>query len=374
MRPFRRTHWNKIAWEREFIINDEGPYGRKLKTDISLEEIQPENKPNARIKAVTVKILLTKEDWYQKTGHEIFKGTCDGVFESKEPIRFTTSTKHKNPEEEEEEDQVDVFNINIEPAEPKTEETEMPIEDSALNANMNGTTEGAHVSMIELEPILATAGSWQGVAAGAYEGGITGSLIGAQVEMYNLVTAGPVTGTIDNPTVVIPEITIKDPERKGKMKWKMIDRETKDTGMTGQNDIWVQWVEAKEPKEVGLGEEPLQYVPHMAGMIGTIYLIKCPIAVYHGLQIEEDGIGVEWGEDFETHQRRWSRWVLDAEPIELGKTIRLKGRQFGLRTNEILFTRMTMQSWGMTSLTGGVVNRKRIWFGQTRVEAYINWY
>jgi hypothetical protein len=43
-------------------------------------------------------------------------------------------------------------------------------------------------------------------------------LIGTQVEIDNLVTSRPMTGTIDKGTATIPEITIKDPERKGKGK------------------------------------------------------------------------------------------------------------------------------------------------------------
>jgi hypothetical protein len=78
------------------------------------------------------------------------------------------------------------------------------------------------------------------VAAGEYEGGITGSLIGVQVEMYNLVTSGPVTGTTDNGTMTIPQVTIKDRERKGNARWRMIDREAKDTGAWTRQDIALQ--------------------------------------------------------------------------------------------------------------------------------------
>jgi hypothetical protein len=66
MRAYERTHWNKIAWEKDFTIRDEGPYGTKLRTDVILEEIQPKNKPDARIKTITIKLLMNNEDCYQK--------------------------------------------------------------------------------------------------------------------------------------------------------------------------------------------------------------------------------------------------------------------------------------------------------------------
>jgi hypothetical protein len=100
MYPYRRTHWNKIAWGREFTIETESNQGDKVRSDAFMEEIQPEDKPDTRIKRLRTKLRLPAYDWYQKTGNDIYKGACDGDLEAKEEFRFTTSTKHNKPEEE----------------------------------------------------------------------------------------------------------------------------------------------------------------------------------------------------------------------------------------------------------------------------------
>jgi hypothetical protein len=62
MYPSRRTHWNKIGWGQEFIIEDDNPDGQKLRLDGYLNEIQPPNKADARIKRIAVKLKLKAKD------------------------------------------------------------------------------------------------------------------------------------------------------------------------------------------------------------------------------------------------------------------------------------------------------------------------
>jgi hypothetical protein len=183
------------------------------------------------------------------------------------------------------------------------------------------------------------------------------------------------TATTQPGTIDIPEITVKDPERTGTAKWKMIDRETKDTGMTGKNDIILEWEEAREPKEPGLGGEPTVFAKQHTGQIGWAFLIKCPWAVYNGLDAEEDLEDWTWGDDIWLVTERWQRWVLSSAIIVNDKEITLSGGQFTLRKNEVLFIMLTMRSWGMEPLTQGAIRIiQRKWFGQIRTEALINWY
>jgi hypothetical protein len=85
----------------------------------------------------------------------------------------------------------------------------------------------------------------------------------------------------------MPEITIKDPERKGKMKWKMIDRETKDTGVWTRQDIALSWQQAKQPKEPRLGGLPTIYRKQHPGQLGWAFLMKRPRAVDLNLQTDD---------------------------------------------------------------------------------------
>jgi hypothetical protein len=376
MHPYKRTHWNKIAWARDFTIETESEPGEKMRSDVFIEGLQPRDRPDGRVKRVTAKLRLQQYDWYQKTGHEVFKGTCDGEFDAKEPIRFTTSTKHKNPEEEEEEDQVDTWNIHIEPAEPKTVPTTGTLEATNIEGSLGGTINGAMVGELMGLVEWGGGGAWEGVAAGSFQGGGAGVVEGVQAIEYTHDMGSITTSETTQPgTIDIPEITVKDPERIGTAKWKMIDRETKDTGMYGKNDIVLEWREAVEPKEPGLGGEPTIFARQHAGQIGWAFLMKCPWAVYNALNTEEQLEDYPWGDDIWLAMQKWQRWVLSSAIIVDDKEITLSGVNFGLRKNEVLFVMLTMRSWGIEPLTEGAIRIvKRRWFGQIRTEALINWY
>jgi hypothetical protein len=47
--------------------------------------------------------------------------------------------------------------------------------------------------------------------------------------------------------MTMPEITIKDPERTGTARWKMIDRETQDRGTWIKQDMVREWQEVEQP-------------------------------------------------------------------------------------------------------------------------------
>jgi hypothetical protein len=292
MRPYIRTHWNKIAWGRDFTIETESDQGQKVRSDVFLDELQPRDRPDGRIKRVTVKLRFQTYDWYQKTGQDMWKGSCDGDITSKEPIRFTTSTKHKNPEEEEEEDQVDTWNIHIEPAEPKTVPTTGSIPSHRFDGNLKGELDGAHVGELYGASEFFGAGAWEGggigVEAGSWQGGGGAPMEGVCVFESAFPVDLAVSGFQATAQVQIPEITIKDPERNGTAKWKMIDRETKDTGMNTANQIVLEWKETMEPQQPGLGGDPTVYRRQHTGQIGWAYLIKCPWAVYNGLNADQE--------------------------------------------------------------------------------------
>jgi hypothetical protein len=381
MHAYRRTHWNKIAWGRDFTIETESEQGQRERSDVFLDELQPRDRPDGRIKRVTVKLRFQAYDWYQKTGQDMWKGTCDGDITSKEPIRFTTSTKHKNPEEEEEEDQVDTWKIHIEPAEPKTVPTTGTLEATVIEGQLGGVIEGAMIGELMGIGEWGGAGAWEGggigVEAGSFQGGGAAAIEGVQAIEYTHDMGQITTTETTKPgTIDIPEITVKDPERTGTAKWKMIDRETKDTGMNIENDIVLEWKETMEPKQPGLGGAPTAYRRQHTGQIGWAYLIKCPWAVYDGLNADQELEEYIWGSgDIWLAMEKWQRWVLSSGIIVNDKEITLRGTQFGLRKNEVLFVMLIMRSWGMEPLTyDGMRISKRTWFGQIRTEALINWY
>jgi hypothetical protein len=112
------------------------------------------------------------------------------------------------------------------------------------------------------------------------------------VDLDELTTAGPIPGTVYNGPATIPEITIKDPERTGTAKWKMIDRETKDSGTWTKQDVAMAWREGRKPKEPRIGEEPTISRRQQTGQLAWCYLVKCPKAVYRNPvmadQLEDD--------------------------------------------------------------------------------------
>jgi hypothetical protein len=306
MDPFIRTHWNKLAWGKEFTREDDGEYRNKLRSDMFRDEMQPENKPNGRIKRITVRLKMEAEDWYQETGHEIFIGTASGYCTAKEERRFVTSTKHNQPEEEEQ-DQIDTWQIRMDAVEPKKGQTHMDIQVGAINSNMNGSPGGAQISTIELEPRLGTPRNWQGVAVRASEWAITGSLIGAQVEVSGRAAAGPITRTMYNGPATISEITIKDPQRTGTAKWKVIDREAQESGIWIRQDIPMAWREGSEPKQPGLEEKPTICKRQQTGPFPWANFMKCPRAAYHSVETKDELGHDLWGGDLSREREKWQR-------------------------------------------------------------------
>jgi hypothetical protein len=247
-------------------------------------------------------------------------------------------------------------------------------EATTIDGTLDGTTSGAMIGELMGLAEWGGAGAWEGggigVEAGSFQGGGAAVIEGVQAIEYTHDLGQVRTSPRRKPGVINrPEITVKDPERIGMAKWKMIDRESQDRGTWIKQDLVRDWQEAKDPREPKLGGEPLEFVPHIEGQIGAISLIKCLRAVYRNLIIEEEMDDVDWGDGLQLNRQRWGRWVLDTKAIRRGAEITLRGRQFGLRRNEIVFLMLTMRSWGMTSLTGGSVNRTGLWFRQLRTEA-----
>jgi hypothetical protein len=78
---------------------------------------------------------------------------------------------------------------------------------------------------------------------------------------------GTITSTASTKPGVrdIPEIIVKDPERIERAKWRMIDRETKDSGLWIRQDLGMAWREGREAKGRRLGEEPTVYKEQQTG-------------------------------------------------------------------------------------------------------------
>jgi hypothetical protein len=162
----------------ERIYNEtEDPHGEKLRSDVFMEEIQPEDRPDGRIKRITIKLKMEGYDWIEKTGHEIFRGTSFGETEANEEARFITHTKHNKPEEEE--DQVDTWDIRY----FFTVTTTGTLEATTMRASLSGTTAvtqfpGSILAALEwggggaweMREVVVNAGSFQGGGIGAVEG------------------------------------------------------------------------------------------------------------------------------------------------------------------------------------------------------------
>jgi hypothetical protein len=103
---------------------------------------------------------------------------------------------------------------------------------------------------------------------------------------------GQIDGSIKSSTMAIPGITIKVSERNGTAKWRMTDRETKDTGYWTLHHVTMAWKEARESAESGERAEPTVFRRHHTGQLAWAYLIKYPRAVYQKLQSEVS----HWGE------------------------------------------------------------------------------
>jgi hypothetical protein len=120
-------HGNKISRGKDFI----------------LDESQPIEKPDSRIKKIEIKPRLDAENWRHKTGSESWVGDLGREETEKELPRFVTNTKH-NPLQEEEEDQIDTWNSKINPAEPKTVPTDAQIPGAKIDTHVEGEETGAN--------------------------------------------------------------------------------------------------------------------------------------------------------------------------------------------------------------------------------------
>jgi hypothetical protein len=195
--------------------------GRYQRLDINLPELTNEYIRTVRIKRIRVSMKMEPENWLQKTGFENHTGQVVMATEGKTD-RYITITKQKKPDTEEE-DQMDVMNLKIDAEDAKTEETE-------LTGEVNGTVKGSGDVEVEMEG----AGDWAGELAGEWSGGVgTGIVLGEVIQ--DLEEEATVKATI-------PEITIKQPERKGQLKWKMLPRETEDRGARHFGDFYMEWM------------------------------------------------------------------------------------------------------------------------------------
>jgi hypothetical protein len=293
--------------------------------------------------------------------------------------RQTPEPRTHDNRPEEEEDQIDTWEKKIEPAEPKTVPTTATVPGLAIDATVGGTVTGANRGEIEGVAEFEAARAYEGegivVEAGTWQGGAGGRIEAVAVFEYELSMNGRIDGSIKSSTMTIPEITIKDPERNGTAKWKMIDRETEDTGMWNREDMVLEWKEAPEPKEPGLGGEPTCFRRQHTGQRAWADLIKCPRAVYRNRQIDDELDNWTWGDPRNMPRQKWGRWIRDPKIVTTGKSVLVTRQKFGLRRNEIPFVMLTMRRWRFIPLTENAIYiRKRMWFGQLRTETFINWY
>jgi hypothetical protein len=127
MYPYVRINWNAISWGKDFI----------------LDELQPIEKPDSRIKRIEIKLRLEVENWIQKTASERWIGDLGGEKTEKELPGFVRNTKH-DPLEEGEEDQIDTSDLKINPAETKTVPTDAQIPGARIDAQGESDVTGAN--------------------------------------------------------------------------------------------------------------------------------------------------------------------------------------------------------------------------------------
>jgi hypothetical protein len=104
--------------------------------DFTEDESQPIEKPDSRIKKIEIKPRLEAENCR-------CVGDVGGEETEKELPRFVTSTKH-NPPDEEQEDQIDTWDVEINPAEPKTVATDAQILGARIDAQAEDDVTGAN--------------------------------------------------------------------------------------------------------------------------------------------------------------------------------------------------------------------------------------
>jgi hypothetical protein len=305
-----------------------------------------------RIKRIKISMKMEPENWWQKTGFESQTGFMHWTTDGK-TARYVTITKHKKPDTEEE-DQVDVMQLQIDADNAKTEEVE-------IEGGMTGTVKGTGDLEVELEG----AGPWEGELGGAWEGGLGTSIIPGEV-VQDLEEEATVKATI-------PEITIKQQERKGELKWKMLPRETEDRGAYHWGDFHCEWDYG------GLeGRGDPIWSPQYKGTIGWAFLMKAPLEVrWSGIEYEEGWETVTWQDDVDIRHRPWMRWCISKKIIEAGKPFQLGGRNLVLRSGESLWIMLFMRSWGFHGTHipqyEWRINEKR-WFTQISTQITANWY
>jgi hypothetical protein len=324
--------------------------------DVNLPELTNEYIRTVRIKAIRISMKMEPENWFQKTGFENHTGFMHWATDGKTG-RYITITKHKKPDTEEE-DQVDVMQLQIEAENAKTEEAE-------VEGEVNGTVKGSG----EIEVDLEGAGTWEGELGGAWEGGMSTSIIPGEIEQ-DLQEEATLKATI-------PEITIKQPERKGQMKWKMLPRETEDRGAYHWGDFYMEW--QNDGGMEGRGD-PI-WTQQYKRAIGWAFLMKAPNEVrWTGIEYEE-GCGTVFLEEFVDvgiPERPWMRWCISKNIIQPGKPLQLGGRNLVLKRGEDLWVMLFMRSWGFRG-TGSSwqyewrINQKR-WFTQISTQITANWY
>jgi hypothetical protein len=182
-----------------------------------LPRLTETTKPIARIE---VNIRIQPENWDRKTGFGHRTGQRDMKTKQK-TARFVTITKHQKPDTEEA-DQVDEFVMEIDEAEAKTVEIE-------ARADVTGNVKGTG----DLELDVEAGGEWAGAAAGEWSGGIGTAVLPGEMDIDRQQDATTKTQ--------IPQIAIKEPKKAGKTKWKMIPRETGDSGARQKEEFFMQW-------------------------------------------------------------------------------------------------------------------------------------
>jgi hypothetical protein len=299
-------------------IEDDGKCHR---LDVNLPELTNEYIRTVRIKKIKISLKMEPENWFQKTGFEAHTGFMHWETQGK-TARYGTITKHKKPDTEEE-DQVDVMQLQIDAENAKTEEVD-------IQGDMNGTVKGTG----DLEVDLEGAGTWEGELGGAWEGGFSTSIIPGEV-VQDLEEEATLKATI-------PEITIKQPERKGQLKWRMLPRETEDRGAYHRGGFHSEW--QNQGGMEGRGD-PI-WSPQYKGTIGWAYLMKAPQEVRRSaIQYEEGWQIVEWIDDVDIPDRPWLRWCINKKIIQPGKSVQLYGRNLVMNRGEDLWIMLFMRSW-----------------------------
>jgi hypothetical protein len=282
---------------------------------------------------------MQPENWLQETGFDSRTGQI-AVHMQRKTDRYVTITKHKKPESEKQ-DQVDIFDVQIDHAEAKTKQVE-------LQGEREGTVKGTGTLEVE------------------WTGGTGTSIIPGDID-NNLEEQGTTKTTV-------PEITISEPERKGKVKWKMIARETEDRGAWTRGEYFMQWSPGEGGQE---GRGVPIWSSQAKGSIGWAYLMKCPEQVFWTRLTQQDVDYIQIEDRMELHETSWMRWALDKKIVLAGRNLTLKGRRLPIRNSEIPWVMIVMRSWGFRGTSSmwdweWRINHKK-WFTQIASHIIANW-